>query len=68
MRRWWWVAWSPCTAALATLRLRRESTTRRAGRVYLRSIEIKERALDPDHPEVAAGLNNVAGILRAQVR
>ena len=39
-----------------------------ADRLYLRCIEIQEKALGPDHPEVAASLNNRAGLLQAQVR
>ncbi|CAN0605829.1 unnamed protein product, partial [Ectocarpus sp. 12 AP-2014] len=31
--------------------------------LYLRAIEIWEAALGPNHPEVASGLNNRAGLL-----
>ncbi|CAN0538213.1 unnamed protein product, partial [Ectocarpus sp. 8 AP-2014] len=37
-----------------------------ADRLYLRCIEIKERGLGPDHPELAGSLNNRAGLLQAQ--
>lgn len=36
--------------------------------VFLRAISIQEKALGPDHPEVAATLNNLAGLLQTQVR
>jgi CHAT domain-containing protein len=34
--------------------------------LYKRSIEISEKALGPDHPDVAAALNNLAELYRAQ--
>ena len=36
--------------------------------LYLRAIEIGEKTLGPDHPELATRLNNRAGLLAAQVR
>ena len=39
-----------------------------AGRLYERSLAIREKALGPDHPAVATTLNNRAGLLEAQVR
>lgn len=35
--------------------------------LYVRAIEIGERALGRDHPDVATGLANRAGLLMAQV-
>ena len=34
---------------------------------FERTIEIFEKSLGPDHPNVATALNNLAGLLRAQV-
>lgn len=39
-----------------------------AGQLHRRSLEILERGLGPDHPSVATSLNNLAGLLKAQVR
>lgn len=39
-----------------------------ADRLYIQAIEILERALGPDHPQVATGLSNRAGLLKSQVR
>ena len=39
-----------------------------AGPLYDRSLAIREKALGPDHPDVAVSLNNRAGLLSAQVR
>lgn len=39
-----------------------------AGSLYNRSLAIREKALDPDHPDVATSLSNLALFLRAQVR
>ena len=36
--------------------------------LYERSLAIREKALGPEHPDVAQSLNNLAGLLRAQVR
>ena len=36
--------------------------------LYQRSLAISEKALGPDHPEVAATLNNLAGLYRSQGR
>ena len=36
--------------------------------MYLRAIGIEENVLGPDHPEVAATLSNLAGLLAKQVR
>lgn len=36
--------------------------------LYLRAIEIGERTLGPDHPDLAKWLNNRAGLLESQVR
>lgn len=36
--------------------------------VYLRAIGIQEKALGSDDPEVAATLNNLAGLFQTQVR
>lgn len=35
--------------------------------LYERAISIWEKALGPDHPEVAAGLNNLGELFRGQV-
>ena len=35
--------------------------------LYLRAIEIREKALGPDHPTVATSLNDRANVLHAQV-
>ncbi|CAN0500846.1 unnamed protein product, partial [Ectocarpus sp. 8 AP-2014] len=34
--------------------------------LYLRAIEIGEKALGPDHPDIATRLNRRAGLLRLQ--
>ena len=39
-----------------------------AGPLYERSLAIREKALGPDHLDVATALNNRAGLLRVQVR
>ena len=39
-----------------------------ADRLYLRSIDITERALGPDHPNLATSLNNRGKLLYIQVR
>ena len=39
-----------------------------ADSLYLRAIEIGEKTLGPDHPDLATRLNNRAGLLRKQVR
>ena len=36
--------------------------------LYQRSLEIDEKALGPDHPDLAATLNNLAGLYQAQGR
>ena len=36
--------------------------------MYERSLAIREKALGPDHPDVAQSLNNRAVLLEAQVR
>ena len=36
--------------------------------LYKRSLAIWEKALGPDHPSVAIGLNNLAGLYRAMNR
>ncbi|CAN0356259.1 unnamed protein product, partial [Ectocarpus fasciculatus] len=36
--------------------------------LYLRAIEIGERTLGADHPDLATRLNNRAGLLEKQVR
>ena len=36
--------------------------------LYERSLAINEKALGPEHPSVAASLNNLAALFRAQVR
>jgi hypothetical protein len=36
--------------------------------LFERSLEIRKKALGEDHPDVAASLNNLAELLRAQVR
>lgn len=38
-----------------------------AGLLYLRAIEIGEKTLGPDHPDLAARLNNRASFLAEQV-
>lgn len=38
-----------------------------AGRLYKRSLEIRERVLGRDHPEVALSLQNKASLLERQV-
>ena len=40
----------------------------KADPLYLRAIEIGEKTLGPDHPDLATRLNNRAELLRAQVR
>ena len=35
--------------------------------LYERSLALLEKALGPDHPDVAASLNNLAGLLNSQV-
>ena len=39
-----------------------------AGKLYERSLAIREKALGPNHPDVAESLNNTARLLKAQVR
>ncbi|CAN0398781.1 unnamed protein product, partial [Laminaria digitata] len=39
-----------------------------AGPLYKRSLAIREKALGPEHPDVAMSLNNLAELFRAQVR
>lgn len=39
-----------------------------ADQMYLRAIEIEEKALGPDHPNLAKRLNNRAELLKLQVR
>ena len=39
-----------------------------AGPLYERSQAIREKVLDPGHPDVATSLHNRAGLLKAQVR
>ncbi|CAN0588611.1 unnamed protein product, partial [Ectocarpus sp. 12 AP-2014] len=34
--------------------------------LYVRSLAIREKVLDPDHPDVALSLNNWAGLLTVQ--
>lgn len=76
-----WVLWNAqkvgvrlldltCTAALATRTTLWASQGKldEADPLYLRSIEIQEKTLGPDHPELAFSLNNRAGLLQAQVR
>ena len=36
--------------------------------LYKRSLAIREKALGPDHPDVATSLNNLAELYRAQGR
>ena len=36
--------------------------------LYKRALAIRERALDPDHPDVAQSLNNLADLYSAQGR
>lgn len=38
-----------------------------ADHLYLRAVEIQEKALGPDHPDLALSLNNRAEILKGQV-
>ena len=40
--------------------------TSRAQSFFQRALAIRERALGPDHPEVAQSLNNLAGLHTAQ--
>ena len=40
----------------------------RPSRCYKRSLAIGEKTFDPEHPEVAASLNNLAELYRAQGR
>lgn len=35
--------------------------------LYRRALAIQEKTLGPEHPKVAASLNNLAGVLRSQV-
>ena len=37
-----------------------------SGPLYERALAIIEKALGPEHPDTAMGLNNLAGLLRAQ--
>lgn len=39
-----------------------------AERLYKRSLALREKVLGPDHPAVALGLNNLAGLSETQVR
>ena len=39
-----------------------------AEELYRRSLDIREKALGPDHPKVATSLNNLAECLKGQVR
>ncbi|CAN0308647.1 unnamed protein product, partial [Ectocarpus fasciculatus] len=39
-----------------------------AGLLYKRSLAIDENVHGPDHPDVATGLNNWAGLLKILVR
>lgn len=39
-----------------------------ADALYLRAIEIGEKTVGPDHPDIASRLNRRAGVLRLQVR
>lgn len=39
-----------------------------AGPLYERSLAIREKAVGPDHPDVATALNNLAGLWMTQVR
>lgn len=39
-----------------------------AGRLFERSLAIREKALGPEHPDVAASFNNRAAVLESQVR
>ena len=39
-----------------------------AGSLYKQSLDIREKALGPDHPDVAQSLNDLACTLREQVR
>lgn len=39
-----------------------------AGPLYERSLTIRKKVLDPDHPEIAISLNNCAGLLQEKVR
>lgn len=39
-----------------------------AGRLYERSLDMLEKALGPDHPEVAESLRASAELLKAQVK
>ena len=36
--------------------------------LFRRAIDIGEKTLGPEHPNLATGLNNLARLLRAQVR
>ena len=40
----------------------------KADSLYIRAIEITEKTLGSDHPDLALRINNRAGLLRAQVR
>ncbi|CAM9588227.1 unnamed protein product, partial [Laminaria digitata] len=37
-----------------------------AGPLFERSLTIREKALGPEHPDVATSLNNLAGLLQTQ--
>ena len=57
----WWTAPSQHPTSL-------QGKYAEADRLYLRAIEIGEKTLGPDHPDLAKRLNNRAGLLGEQVR
>ena len=45
-----------------------QATTREAEPLYQRALAIKEKALGPNHPDVATSLNNLAELYRGPRR
>ncbi len=45
-----------------------QGTPEEAEPLFKRSLNIRERVLGPDHPDVAQSLNDLAGLLVEQVR
>ena len=48
-------------------RLLTQGTYEEARRLYERSLAIREKALSPDHLDVAASISKLAGLLQSQV-
>ena len=54
--------WPTSLNALAVFYAGRKAAPTQAEPLYRRSLQIRERALGPDHPDVVASLNNFAGL------